>query len=54
MKTLNLENRKMLPAALCSLFLAWTACSGEAVINGPEEGEIPVTVQQPPKRYADG
>lgn len=45
MKTLNLENRKMLPAVLCSLFLAWTACSGEAVINGPEEGEIPVTVQ---------
>lgn len=45
MKTLNLENRKMLPAALCSLFLVWTACSGEAVINGPEEGEIPVTVQ---------
>lgn len=45
MTTLNFELRKTLSAGICSLLLAWTSCSDEAVINGPAEGEIPITIQ---------
>lgn len=45
MTTLNFELRKILSACICSLLLAWTSCSDEAVINGPAEGEIPITIQ---------
>lgn len=45
MTTLNFELRKILSACICSLLLAWTSCSDEAVISGPAEGEIPITIQ---------
>lgn len=45
MNTLNLETGKLLLAGICCLLLTWTSCSDEAVIGGPAEGEIPITIQ---------
>lgn len=45
MKTVNLQIPKIRLAGICGLFLAWTACSNEAVVDDPSGEGIPVTIR---------